>query len=85
MSSHPRTRLRSRGAGRQARPQRRQHHEPEEPIRRHPSVRTLNRNHAAYATAAFTLQRYTHHYEASARRTADAMGDLLPDEPADKP
>ncbi len=35
---------------------------------------------AGHATAAFTLQRYTHHYEASARRTADAMGDILPDE-----
>ncbi len=32
---------------------------------------------AGHATAAFTLQRYTHHYEASARRTADAMGDIL--------
>ena len=36
---------------------------------------------AGHATAAFTLQRYTHHYDASARRTADAMGDILPDEP----
>ena len=34
---------------------------------------------AGHATAAFTLQRYTHHYEASARRTADAMGDILPE------
>ncbi len=34
---------------------------------------------AGHATAAFTLQRYTHHYGASARRTADAMGDILPD------
>jgi integrase len=32
---------------------------------------------AGHATAAFTLQRYTHFYEASARRTADAMGDIL--------
>jgi integrase len=36
---------------------------------------------AGHATAAFTLQRYTHHYDASARRTADAMGKILPDEP----
>ena len=36
---------------------------------------------AGHATAAFTLQRYTHHYEASAKRTADAMGDILSDEP----
>ena len=35
---------------------------------------------AGHATAAFTLQRYTHHYDASARRTADAMGDILPDQ-----
>lgn len=35
---------------------------------------------AGHATAAFTLQRYTHHYDASARRTADAMGAILPDE-----
>lgn len=35
---------------------------------------------AGHATAAFTLQRYTHHYEASARRTAEAIGDILPDE-----
>ena len=33
---------------------------------------------AGHATAAFTLQRYTHHYDASARRTADAMGSILP-------
>ena len=39
---------------------------------------------AGHATAAFTLQRYTHHYEASARRTADAMDYLLPDGPVDK-
>lgn len=36
---------------------------------------------AERATAAFALQRYTHHYDSSARRTADAMGDILPDEP----
>ncbi len=36
---------------------------------------------AGHATAAFTLQRYTHHYDSSARRTADAMGNILPDEP----
>lgn len=36
---------------------------------------------AGHATAAFTLQRYTHHYDASARRTADAMGDIFPEEP----
>ena len=36
---------------------------------------------AGHTTAAFTLQRYTHHYDASVRRTADAMGDILPDEP----
>jgi integrase len=34
---------------------------------------------AGHATAAFTLQRYTHHYKSSARRTADAMGEILPD------
>jgi integrase len=34
---------------------------------------------AGHATAAFTLQRYTHHYDSSARRTADAMGEILPD------
>jgi integrase len=32
---------------------------------------------AGHATAAFTLQRYTHHYESSARRTTDAMGEVL--------
>ncbi len=32
---------------------------------------------AGHATAAFTLQRYTHHYEASAQRTASAMDDAL--------
>ena len=36
---------------------------------------------AGHATAAFTLQRYTHHYDASARRTADAMSEILPDRP----
>jgi integrase len=36
---------------------------------------------AGHATAAFTLQRYTHHYDASAKRTADAMGEILPDQP----
>lgn len=35
---------------------------------------------AGHATAAFTLQRYTHHYDSSARRTADAMGSILPDD-----
>jgi integrase len=34
---------------------------------------------AGHATASFTLQRYTHHYDSSARRTADAMSDILPD------
>ena len=32
---------------------------------------------AGHATAAFTLQRYTHHYEASAKRTASAMDETL--------
>jgi integrase len=32
---------------------------------------------AGHATAAFTLQRYTHHYDASARRTAAAMDETL--------
>jgi integrase len=32
---------------------------------------------AGHASAAFTLQRYTHFYDASARRTADAMGEIL--------
>ena len=36
---------------------------------------------AGHATAAFTLQRYTHHYDTSARRTAQAMADIFPDEP----
>ena len=35
---------------------------------------------AGHATAAFTLQRYTHYYDSSARRTADAMSDILPNE-----
>jgi integrase len=34
---------------------------------------------AGHATAAFTLGRYTHHYDASRRRTAHAMGNILPD------
>jgi integrase len=34
---------------------------------------------AGHATAAFTLQRYTHHYDASAKRTAEAIDDILPD------
>ncbi|MCA1717343.1 MAG: tyrosine-type recombinase/integrase [Actinobacteria bacterium] len=36
---------------------------------------------AVHATASFTLQRYTHHYDTSAKRTADAMDEILPDEP----
>jgi integrase len=32
---------------------------------------------AGHATAAFTLQRYTHHYHASAHRTADTMIKIL--------
>jgi integrase len=36
---------------------------------------------AGHATAAFTLQRYTHHYDASAKRTAETMGEILPDHP----
>ena len=36
---------------------------------------------AGHATAAFTLQRYTHHYDASAKRTAEAMGDILSEQP----
>ena len=35
---------------------------------------------AGHATAAFTLQRYTHHYDASTRRTADAMAEILQEE-----
>lgn len=34
---------------------------------------------AGHSTAAFTLQRYTHHYDSSARRTADTMGAILPE------
>lgn len=36
---------------------------------------------AGHATAAFTLQRYTHHYDASAKRTAEAIDDILSDQP----
>ncbi len=36
---------------------------------------------AGHATAAFTLQRYTHHYGSSAKRTADTMSEILPDNP----
>ena len=36
---------------------------------------------AGHATAAFTLQRYTHHYGSSAKRTADTMSDILSDKP----
>jgi integrase len=36
---------------------------------------------AGHATAAFTLQRYTHHYDSSARRTADTMGEIFSEEP----
>jgi integrase len=32
---------------------------------------------AGHATAAFTLQRYTHHYDSSAKRTADTMGEIF--------
>ncbi|PLS87236.1 MAG: site-specific integrase, partial [Actinobacteria bacterium] len=35
---------------------------------------------AGHASAAFTLQRYTHHYGSSARRTAEAMGEILPED-----
>src|SRR5215212_2941390 len=35
---------------------------------------------AGHATAAFTLQRYTHHYDSSARRTADTMGEIFSEE-----
>ena len=35
---------------------------------------------AGHHSAAFTLQRYTHHYDASARRTAHAMGKILSDD-----
>ncbi len=34
---------------------------------------------AGHATAAFTLQRYTHHYDSSARRTAGAMETIIPE------
>lgn len=34
---------------------------------------------AGHASAAFTLQRYTHHYGTSADRTARAMDSILPD------
>jgi integrase len=43
-----------------------------EPIR---DLRAL----AGHATAAFTLQRYTHHYDSSTRRTADVVGEILLD------
>ncbi len=35
---------------------------------------------AGHATAAFTLQRYTHHYDASVKRTADAMDRVFSNE-----
>jgi len=35
---------------------------------------------AGHATAAFTLQRYAHHYDSSAKRTAGTMDDILPDQ-----
>jgi integrase len=35
---------------------------------------------AGHATASFTLQRYTHHYNSSAKRTADTMDEILSDE-----
>ncbi|MBA3425272.1 MAG: tyrosine-type recombinase/integrase [Rubrobacter sp.] len=34
---------------------------------------------AEHASAAFTMQRYTHHYGTSAGRTARAMDDILPE------
>lgn len=34
-----------------------------------------------HATAAFALRMYTHHYDSSARRTADVIGYMLPEEP----
>ena len=34
---------------------------------------------AGHATASFTQQRYTHHYDSSAKRTASAMDAILPD------
>jgi integrase len=36
---------------------------------------------AGHATAAFTLQRYTHHYDASAKRTADTMSEIMSEQP----
>src|SRR5215217_2662393 len=36
---------------------------------------------AGHATASFTLQRCTHHYDSSARRTAETMGEIFPDNP----
>jgi integrase len=36
---------------------------------------------AGHATASFTLQRYTHHYDSSAKRTAETMGEIFPDNP----
>src|SRR5215208_393149 len=35
---------------------------------------------AGHATASFTLQRYTHHYAASVRRTAAAIDEIFADE-----
>jgi hypothetical protein len=35
---------------------------------------------AGHATAAFTLQRYTHHYDSSARHTAETMGEIFSEE-----
>ncbi len=36
---------------------------------------------AGHATASFTLQRYTHHYESSLKRTAGAIGRIFSYEP----
>ena len=36
---------------------------------------------AGHATASFTLQRYTHHYDSSAKRTAKTIGEIFPDHP----
>ncbi len=36
---------------------------------------------AGHASAAFTLQRYTHYYDSSARRTAKAMSEILANSP----
>jgi integrase len=36
---------------------------------------------AGHATASFTLQRYTHHYDSSAKRTAESMAEIFPDDP----